>query len=323
MIEGKIMDLVFAPWAMSVLFTASRLKVFTLLAEGGMSAEQFGQRVGAAPRLSAALLDACVAMGLLKRGNELYVNSHLAEAHLVEGKPLYIGDLIEVQAFEAPSWNGLYDVITGCHDEAQRARWDGFSHRRFTLAMHNLAMLGEAEALATAIDLSGRETMVDVGCGSGMYSVALCRHNRALRATILDRPEVLETAMEIVRRHGLEDRITARGADITTEAYGEQLGAVLLSDVLYHDRETCLAILRSAHSALVQGGRLMIRGYYSDPGGTEGLFGALFVVKLLASDPSREPISVSKLSSWLREVGFEQITAFALTARSTCLTAVR
>ena len=54
--------------------------------------------------------------------------------------------------------------------------------------------------------------------------------------------------------------------------------------------------------SLVQGGKLVIPGYYSDPGGTAGLFGALFVVKLLAGDPSREPISVSKLSGWLREI---------------------
>jgi hypothetical protein len=121
----------------------------------------------------------------------------------------------------------------------------------------------------------------------------------------------------------MEERIAAREADITTEPYGEQLSAVLLSDVLYQDKDTCFAILRSAHSALARGGKLVIRGYYSDPGGAEGLFGALFVVKLLASDPSREPISVPALRGWLGEVGFGQIDHFALTTRSTCLTAVR
>jgi predicted O-methyltransferase YrrM len=288
-----------------------------------MSAEELSPRLGANRRILAALLDACVAMGLLERRNGGYANSHVADAHLVAGKPLYIGDFIEVQAFELPNCCGLYDVITGDQTDAGSARWNEFSARRFTLAMHNLAMTGEAEALATAVDLSGCETMVDVGCGSGMYTVALCQRNPALRATLLDQPEVLSVAMEVVRYHGITDRITAREADIATDAYGEGLDLVLLSDVLYQDRETVLSILRSAHSALATGGMLVIRGYFSDPGGTESLFGALFVVKLLASDPSREAISLPKLNEWLCEVGFKQISASALTARSTCLSAVR
>ena len=35
----------------------------------------------------------------------------------------------------------------------------------FTMAMNNLGMLGEAEALADGLDLSAYRTMIDVGCG--------------------------------------------------------------------------------------------------------------------------------------------------------------
>ena len=165
--------------------------------------------------------------------------------------------------------------------------------------------------------------MVDVGCGSGMYSVALCRRNPALKAVLLDRKEVLEVAREIVEQHQLQDRISSREADITQDAYGEGLDVVLLSDVLYQDRETCKAILRSAYNALADGGKLVVRGYYSDPEGSNTLFGALFVLKLQFGDTERELMSVPTLCKWIEEAGFGNVCAFALTERSSCLVAAK
>jgi hypothetical protein len=98
---------------------------------------------------------------------------------------------------------------------------------------------------------------------------------------------------------------------------------VLLSDVLYQDKATCLTILQSAHRALADGGKLIIRGYYSDPGGSESLFGALFVVNVQLNDAGREPITLPKLRNWVCEAGFRDVKTFGLTARSTCLTAVK
>jgi hypothetical protein len=197
------------------------------------------------------------------------------------------------------------------------------SHRQFTLAMDNLAMLGEAKALAAAVDLSGCASMADVGCGSGIYSVELCLRYPGLRATLLDRGEVLETASEIVRKHGLENRVETRPRDITTDAYGQDLDVVLLSDVLYQDEAMCMTMLRSAHKALRQGGRLVVRGYYSDPGGSESVFGALFALNVLLGGPAREAITLGKVRDWIREAGFRDVSAFALTGRSSCLMAVK
>ena len=64
-------------------------------------------------------------------------------------------------------------------------------------------------------------------------------------------------------------------------------------------------------------------GYYSDPGGSESLFGALFVVHLLLSNPNRDPLALGTLKSWISEAGFKNLEVFALTERSTCLTAVK
>ena len=150
-----------------------------------------------------------------------------------------------------------------------------------------------------------------------------CLGKSGLKAVLLDRKEVLDVAREIVEQHQLQDRISSREADITQDAYGEGMNVVLLSDVLYQDRATYKAILRSAYNALVDGGRLVVRGYYSDPEGSNTLFGALFVLKLQLGDTDRELISVPTLCDWIEEVGFRNVHAFALTERSSCLVAAK
>jgi ubiquinone/menaquinone biosynthesis C-methylase UbiE len=323
MSRNPILDLASAPALANTLFTATRLGVFDLLAGGGMSVEQLAEQTPAKSPIFAALLDACVAMGLLRVRDGIYTNSHLSEVHLVKGRPLYLGDYLHVQAIESAGWQRLHDVITQGGAAAQYGVDTQVETDRFTMAMNNLAMLGEAEALASAVDLSECKTMVDVGCGSGMYSVALCRHYRELHSTLLDRDEVLATARRIVEDSELQGRISTRSVDITKHPYGENLDVVLLSDVLYQDEDTCLTLLKSAHRALRSGGMLVVRGYFSDPEGAQPLFGAIFALAMQLSGPNRAVVTVSAVRGWAEQAGFKRINSFALSERSTCLTAIK
>ena len=127
----------------------------------------------------------------------------------------------------------------------------------------------------------------------------------------------------LVDSSGLGDRITLRAADITCESLGHDRDAVLLSDVLYLNDEVSLAVLEAAHRALAPGGRLVVRGYYSDPRAGHPLWGALFDLARLLWEADRAPITRSRVRSWLERVGFGEIDVFPLTERSTCILARR
>ena len=317
----ELLDWTYSYRKLMVVDTACELDLFTLLQERPRTVGELAERTGAKPLPLGALLDACVGLGLLGLDEGRYANRPVAGIHLVRGKPLFLGDLFRVFAAEASQWLDLKGlVMTG------RAAGHGpvdIGTRRFTMAMHVLGLLGEAAALAEAVDLWGRRDLVDIGCGSGAYSIELCRRYPDLQATLLDRFAVLEVAGEIVAAHRMSGRITLEPGDMLADSYGENRDVVLMSDVLYEASDACLGMLRSAHRALAPGGLLVIRGYFSDAEGDQSPFGALFDLARLFWGEERRPISRSRVLAWLEKTGFERTRSFSLTERSTCILAVR
>jgi ubiquinone/menaquinone biosynthesis C-methylase UbiE len=72
--------------------------------------------------------------------------------------------------------------------------------------------------LARKVDLNGARRLLDVGGGSGAFSITFCRRFPELRATILDFPSVQTAAAAFVRAAGLSERIDfVPGNALTTD----------------------------------------------------------------------------------------------------------
>jgi len=222
MAECGILDLVLTSKLFSILSVALWLEVFELLSRGPMSSAELGARAGAPAGRMAALVDCCVAAGWLQCEQGRCGNSHQADAHLVRGRPLYLGDIIAVVAHEDGLGGDIHRTVTAATQPEGRPQGDA-DVRMFTLGMDNLAASLEADSLAEAVPLAGCSRMADVGCGAGRYTVSVCRHNPGLSSTLLDRQKVLDVAHEIIEREGMGDRIALRCADILSDPYGEAL----------------------------------------------------------------------------------------------------
>jgi SAM-dependent methyltransferase len=325
--KNSVNDLLVAPWKTCVVFTAIRLNIFTILSKEMMSAEEVASNCEAAPYLLKALLDACVSMGLLIFKDDKYINSDFSKTYLVEEAPQYVGDLIKLQYDESSQWDKLYDIIMGSKPASVGETNTGGEHRTeeqkyrtLIKGMNNLGMLGEAEALKNAVDLSGCKKMIDAGGGSGLYSAFLCRQYPELESTILDQKASLMVAEEMLAGANERNRIELREADLTKDPFGKDIDVVLISDVIYDESEA-EPVLRNAWDCLRREGILILRGYYSDPEKPERLFGAIFVLNMLIFDPMRKIMTISSLRQKVGDIGFTIITVSPLTELSWILIA--
>jgi predicted nicotinamide N-methyase len=181
-------------------------------------------------------------------------------------------------------------------------------------------MLGEAEALADAVDLGDCRKMVDAGGGSGLYSVYLCRKNPHLRSVVIDKRETLAATREIISGCEEEDRIELLEGDMAIDPLGENIDAVLLSDVVY-ENSFAEKVLKNARTSLHDNGLLIIRGYYYDPENPKSRFSALFRLNMIVFTLNGSILTLPSMKKKVADMGFTITRVTPLTGLSSLILA--
>ncbi len=100
-----------------------------------------------------------------------------------------------------------------------------------------LALAGRAKNVAPRWPRCTRSTtpgvLLDVGGGTGIYSIAWLLRHPELRAIVWDRPEVLKVAREMAEQYGVADRLELLAGDMFRDPVPEGADVVLFSNVLH------------------------------------------------------------------------------------------
>ena len=161
--------------------------------------------------------------------------------------------------------------------------------------------------LATAIDLTGRSRMLDVGGGTGGYTAAFCEAYPGLRSTLLDLPGVIRSARRWLARSAVAERVEVVAGDFTRDHLPGGHDVVLASDVL-HGQEAAEAerLVGACFDALEPGGLLVLRDVLMEPDGTAPAWAALFSLTLLTRSSSR-CYREDEVHGWLAHAGFADV----------------
>lgn len=306
-----LMRLALAYRSSMVLFAATELDLFSLLAEGPRPAEALAATRGLQAEACRLLLDACVAEGLLVRTDEGYGNTPAADAYLVRGRPAYIAHGLKFAEDLAPAWSRLADLVrTGRPTMPPDSVLgdDTAKTRAFVFAMHERAR-GMSAVLPHGVDFSGRRHLLDVGGGPATYSMALVAATPGLRSTVLDRPGVLEVTREIVASHGFEDRIDLLPGDYHTTPFGTGYDCVLLSGMMHRERpDACRALLHKSNEALDPGGLVVVSDVFFDDDRCDSPpFATYFALNMMLMSEHGTAHAHTAMARWLTEAGFVEV----------------
>lgn len=296
-------------WESKLLLTAVKLDVFGVLASSPATAADIARRLHADPENTQVLLNALVAVGLLRKEGERYANTSEAASYLVKDSPQYAGDVLLLQDAEWDNWGKLETAVrTGRSPVKEHLfRTDPRLAEHVLMVLHRVA-LQHAPTLARQIDLSACRTLLDLGGGAGTYTIAFCKASPTLIATIFDLPETLRTTERLVKDAGLEERIRLLRGDFNRDELGGPYDAALMSDILhYQDAEANAALVKKVHGALIPGGRLVIKDRFLDPEGTSPAWTAVFAVHLLVNTERGRCYSLPQAAQWLRDAGFTKV----------------
>jgi len=286
-----------------LLLTALELDVFATVGEGATAAE-VARRLGTDPRATEMLLNALVAVDALHKREAVFRCTVESKA-LGPARP---GLLHTVHLWD--TWSSLTECVkTG---RAVRSRGpESFPEARtraFIAAMHARAQ----DSAQDTVRLSGirdAKQMLDVGGGSGAFSIAFAKACPDLQAEILDLGAVVPLAEEYIREAGLQDRVRVRPGDMRTAELGEGFDLVLLSAVchMFGEDENRSLIQRCAR-ALVRGGHLVIREFILQNDRTGPPHAALFALNMLVGTDRGNTYTEGQYRAWMEEAGLGAVT---------------
>jgi SAM-dependent methyltransferase len=325
-----LLDLALGFQRAQVLFTAAELDVFGLLAGGAKTAAEVAAELDVDPRGVEALLDACVALRILRRGPGGYENSGTSRVFLLRGGGASFTAALRLwNRLGYGAWGQLATVLkdarptstegAGPRDLFEQMEGNPEQLRLFSDGLGSLAYW-PAQKLATLVDFSSRRHLLDLGGGSGAYAATIADRCPHLRVTLFDRPRVCALALERFRHLEREGRFRVVPGDFFQDPLPEGCDAVLLSHVL-HDwsPEECARLLRKVHAMLPEGGEIVVHDFMPAERGVAPE-ASLFALTLVLDTPRGRVYTLSEIREWLEGAGFQRIQHQAVAGGTSVMT---
>jgi (2Fe-2S) ferredoxin/predicted O-methyltransferase YrrM len=303
------------------VLTALELDVFTAVGKGA-SGKQVAEKIEADPRATEMLLNALVSLKLLEKHNGTFSNTAGSARFFAEGSPDNARGGLMHTANLWHRWSTLTDAVRAGTSVKARVR-DDEERSDFIAAMDRNAK-ERAGLVLKAVGTSGIHRMLDLGGGSGAYSIAFARAVPDLKSEILDLGDVLPLTQEYIGKAGLSDRITTRSGDMLRDPFGKNFDLILLSAICHmFSPEENRALIKKAYEALAPKGRLVIQDFILEPSKTAPRFAALFSLNMLVGTRAGASYSEPEYTDWLREAGFPDVQHIRLPGPSGLMIAAR
>ncbi len=297
------------------LFSALRLEIFSRLAAQPLTLQQLVGKLTMSvdPLQLRVLLTTCLSLKLLSWDGEHYQNSSASQRYLVKTSRSYIGDyyLRQIQLTLYDSANQIQAILEGRAESVPT--YASFFEttelaEEFIRGQH-AGSSSPAYLLARSLDLSEYHTLLDLGGGSGAFSLAAVRQFPQLKAIVLDHPQVIAITNKIIKEEELADRVTTAVGNLLTDPWPPKADLILLSYILSCYRpQTVETLLRQAYNYLPAGGQIIIHdfAFYPDRSGPRNT--AMFLFGQLAVSAQSQAYTTSELKEAMETAGFSEVS---------------
>jgi SAM-dependent methyltransferase len=307
-----------------ILLSGFELDIFTNIAETGTTNKQISHKLKLDESACERLLNALVSLGFLKKLNETFFNTEESFAFLSRKSSEYLGGLMHSNHLWN-TWSHLTQVVkTGvsAHSEEINERGEDWL-TPFITAMHDRAKK-QAPGQLASIDLSGIKSILDIGGGSGAYSMEFVNRKPGIKATVFDLPNVVPITKAFLEKEGFKDKIKTFAGDYTTDDLPGGFDLVFLSAIIHSNSLKVNAdLIEKCFSALNTKGRIVIQDWIMNNDRTQPTAGAVFAINMLVGTESGDCYTETEVARMLSDAGFKDISRTEFETGSSRMTAIK
>ncbi len=303
-----------------IILTAAELDLFTLIEDSWDSAEKIAEKFGWDQRALERLMDCLVTFGLLQKREKVYSLTDQSGCWSSKNPASSLPMLLHAKRLWE-SWSGLTEVVRhGADSQAKPAvPMDMDERKAFIGSMH---VIGRqlSEEVAASVDLGGHRILLDIGGGSGTYTMAFLKRNPRMRGVLFDLADVIPMARERLACEGMLDRVELRPGDFYSDELPGGCDLALLSAIIHQNGPAQnIELFRKVHSALEPGGMLLIRDHIMSEERTWPPQGALFAINMLVNTRAGDTYTFKEVEQGLTRAGFGEVKLLRSAERMDCV----
>lgn len=291
-----------------ILLSGFELDIFTNIDETGTTSEKISNKLHLDERACERLMNAMASLGLITKNGNLFFNTNDSYTFLSKKSPDYLGGLMH-QNHLWKSWSRLSDVVrTGisAHPDEINER-GGEWLLSFITAMHERAKKQAPQHLAN-IDLKGIRSILDIGGGSGAFSMEFVSRKSDVDVTVFDLPNVVPITKKFIEKEGFSGKIKTYSGDYTVDNLPGGFDLVFLSAIIHSNPlETNKDLIRKCYSSLNRNGKIIIQDWIMNNDRTQPVPGAIFAINMLVGTEAGDCFTETEVTNMLSAAGFKNI----------------
>ncbi len=204
-----------------VFLTALELDVFSHLCTP-MSGNDLAEKLGTKVDLTLKFLDILTGMQLLTKKEDQYCMASEVAPFLDKQSP-HFARYLQLKPEDQHALLEMKDILhTGpknpCEQKAHQFDRDAIDW------MARTSLLGRLQATIAHIsqlpEFSRSKKIIDLGCGHGLFGIALAQENPHVQIILFDKPEITPIAQTYVDRYGLKERVQVMSGDYKKDDIG-------------------------------------------------------------------------------------------------------
>jgi 3-hydroxy-5-methyl-1-naphthoate 3-O-methyltransferase len=299
------------------LWAAEQVGVFKALSQQALTTEALAAKTETVVRALSVVLGYLASFGLLEKHAGLWRTTPVASTYLdrsraafwgpllagfVDGLPLHvrISDLLKKGYAELPPRAGVKEWERGAMDPEVAVRMAAFM---------NAHSVYSAQSAARASLFTDVKSVMDVGAGSGIFSIALAKTWPQLSATLMEIEAMCSAAQPYIEAASLSDRVRTQHVDMFRQAWPSGHDAHFFSNI-FHDwsEDTNLMLAHKSFEALAPGGQIILHEMLVDDDGCGPETTLSFSILMLLGTRGRQ-YTFAELRNFLEAAGFVDIKA--------------
>ncbi len=305
---NQILDLAAIFRKSRILLTACEIDLFSVIEDNNNTAKKISYELNTDERATDRLLASLCLIDLVYKKGDSYFNTEVSSQFLVKSSKDYLGDMKHFSQLW-DTWGQLTDVIYKGSAISNKSIAEKSPDwiETYMDSLHS-SYKHEAKEVLSYIKLDNVSTILDLGCGSGLFTIEFLRNKPNLNITAIDYNEVIVQTSKNLKEEGFEDRVTLLGGDILNMKIDDKYDLILVSFLLdEYSVWDNIKIITKCYRALNKGGRLVIHDNIINDTRLSPENSVLYSINMILNTEKGDTYTETDFWIMLRESGFHQI----------------